>query len=362
VLPLDRSRVHTLAVIGSLADDARSSLGNWVIVGKPEDAVTVLAGLRKAVAPGTRVLYAKGADPTTSDSSGFADAVRVARQADAVVLVIGETQEMSAEASSRATVDLPGVQRELARAVLATGRPVAVVLMNGRPLAIPWLAEHAPAILEAWYPGVETGNAVADLLFGDLAPSGQLPVTFPRVTGQIPIYYEHKSTGRPPRAEEKYTSKYLDVPWTPQYPFGHGLSYTSFSYSAPRLDRISMGPTDSLQVSVEVTNTGSRPGTEVVQLYLRDEVGSVTRPVEELRGFQRVELDPGQTRTVSFTVGPQDLAFYGLDMRRVVEPGWFTVSDGGSSAEVKQARFQVTGDSAVEVPSTCASTPGGVSG
>jgi beta-glucosidase len=353
VLPLDRDRIRTLAVIGPLADDARSALGNWVIVGKPEDAVTPLAGLRRAVAAGTRVLYAKGADATGSDTTGFAEAVRIARQADAVVLVIGETQDMSAEASSRATVDLPGVQLRLAQEVLAAGKPTAVVLMNGRPLALPWLAEHAPAILEAWYPGVETGTALADLLFGDVSPSGKLPVTFPRVTGQVPIYYNHKSTGRPPREEEKYTSKYLDVPWTPLWPFGHGLSYTTFSYSAPRLSPTTMAARDSLQVSVDVTNTGQRAGTEVVQLYLRDEVGSVTRPVAELRGFRRVELRPGETRTVTFTVGPDDLAFYGLEMRRIVEPGWFTVSVGGSSADVKQARFQVTGDGAVEVPEEC---------
>jgi beta-glucosidase len=321
--------------------------------------VTVLAGLRRAVAPGTRVLYEKGAEVMGSDSSGFAAAVAAARQADAVVLVIGETAAMSGEATSRATIDVPGVQEQLARAVFATGKPVVTVLMNGRPLAIDWLSENAPAILESWFLGVETGNAVADVLFGDVNPSGKLPVTFPRVTGQVPIYYNHKNTGRPPRAEEHYTSKYLDVPWTPLYPFGYGLSYTTFSYGAPRLSVTAMGPDDTLRVTVDVTNTGAREGTEVVQLYLRDEVGSVTRPVAELRGFRRVTLRPGETQTVTFALDRDDLAFYDLEMNRVAEPGYFSVYAGGSSVPGTSVRFlfNTPDGRSVAAPPSCAAPP-----
>jgi beta-glucosidase len=218
---------------------------------------------------------------------------------------------------------------------------LVVVLMNGRPLAIPWLAEHAPAILEAWYLGTQTGPAVADVLFGDHNPSGKLPVTFPRAVGQVPLYYNHKNTGRPPDPESKYTSKYIDVPWTPLFPFGHGLSYTTFTYGEPRLGRTVIGPGEEVTVAVTVTNTGARAGAEVVQLYLRDEVASVTRPVMELRGFEKVELRPGESQEVSFRLGPEDLALWDLAMRRVVEPGAFTVLVGGSSAATRQARFTV---------------------
>ncbi|HEX6068764.1 MAG TPA: glycoside hydrolase family 3 C-terminal domain-containing protein, partial [Longimicrobiaceae bacterium] len=214
---------------------------------------------------------------------------------DVAILVIGETQEMSAEASSRATIGLPGRQADLAHAVQATGTPVVVVLMNGRPLAIPSLVENVPAVVESWYLGVEMGNAVADVLFGGYNPGGKLPVTFPRSAGQVPIYYAHRNTGRPPSSTEKYTSKYLDVPWTPLFPFGYGLSYTRFSYGPPRLGTTTLRPGGSLAVQVEVTNSGTRMGHEVVQLYIRDEVASVTRPVKELRGFERIRLEPGES-------------------------------------------------------------------
>ena len=339
VLPL-RKDLGTLAVIGSLAADSGAALGNWAGLGRAEDAVSVLTGIRRAVSPGTRVLHAAGAHPEREDTSGIAAAVRVARQADAVVLVVGETPGMSAEAASRATIELPPSQQALAEAVLATGKPVVVVLMNGRPLALQWLHDHAPAILETWFLGVEQGTATADVLFGDHAPGGKLPVTFPRVTGQVPIYYAGKNTGRPPVAEQKYTSKYIDVPWTPLYPFGHGLSYTTFSYGAPRLSAGTMRPGDTLHVEVEVANAGRVEGHEVVQLYLRDEVASVTRPVMELRGFERVRLAPGERRTVRFALDVQDLAFLDGAMRRVAEPGAFRVFVGGSSAATTEARFR----------------------
>ncbi|HEX5831281.1 MAG TPA: glycoside hydrolase family 3 C-terminal domain-containing protein, partial [Gemmatimonadaceae bacterium] len=345
-LPL-RKDLRTLAVIGPLADDARSALGSWAAAGRPEDAVTVLAGIRQAVGGRARVLHARGAPVDSADTTGFAEAVRIARQADAVVLVLGEHHDMSAEARNRTSLDLPGVQRQLAQAVHATGKPVVAVLMNGRPLAIPWLAEHVPAIVEAWYLGVQTGPAVADVLFGDVNPGGKLPVTFPRTVGQVPLYYNHKNTGRPPREEERYTSKYIDAPWTPLFPFGHGLSYTTFTYGAPRLSAAEIGPTDSLVVTVDVTNSGARAGDEVVQLYVRDDAASVTRPVRALRGFRRVPLGAGETRTVRFTLGADDLAFHDQRMRRVVEPGTFTVWVGGSSAADREARFRVVGDTTV---------------
>ncbi len=342
VLPL-RKDAGTVAVIGELADDARDALGSWAAAGRPEDAVTLLDGIRRAVAPGTRVVYEPGASVQGDDTTGFAAAVSAAGRADAVVLVLGEHENMSAEANSRASLDLPGRQLELAKRVIATGKPVVVVLMNGRPLAVPWLAEHAPAVLEAWFLGVEMGPAVANVLFGDVNPGGKLPITFPRATGQVPIYYAHKNTGRPPDSANHYTSKYIDLPWTPLYPFGYGLSYTTFSYGTPRLSQPAIGMGDSVTVEVTVTNTGKRAGAEVVQLYLRDDVASITRPVQELRGFRRILLEPGQSETARFTIGPDDLWFWGPDMRRVTEPGEFTVFIGGSSADTQQLHFRLEG-------------------
>jgi beta-glucosidase len=339
-LPLSKS-LGTIAVIGSLATDARSTIGNWAAAGRAEEAVTVLDGIRRAVSSGTRVLYARGADSATADTSGFAEAVRVAREADAVVLVVGEHQEQSAEANNRAFLGLPGAQEGLVRVVQATGKPVVVVLMGGRPLAISSIAESAPAIMHAWYLGTEMGNALADVLFGDANPSAKLPVTIPRVVGQVPLYYNHKNTGRPPVANQKYTSKYIDVPWTPLYPFGHGLSYTTFGYRNLRLSSATMRPGDTLIVSIDVTNSGDRAGDEVVQLYIRDEVGSVTRPVKELRGFRRVTLRPGETQSVSFTLGAPDLAFHDSALDLVVEPGFFRVFVGTSSEGVEEARFEL---------------------
>ena len=355
VLPL-RKDLGTLAVIGSLAADSSAAIGNWQGLGRQEDAVSVLTGIRRAVSPRTTVLYARGASPESDDTSGFAAAVRVARRAEAVVLVIGETPAMSAEASSRASVELPGAQARLAQRVQAAGVPVTVVLMNGRPLAVQALHDSVAAILETWFLGVETGTAVADVLFGDYNPGGKLPVTFPRVTGQVPIYYNHKNTGRPPSVENKYSSKYLDVSWTPLYPFGHGLSYTSFAYAAPRLSAATLRPGETLRVEVDVTNAGHVAGDEVVQLYVRDEVASVTRPVKELRGFRRLRLEPGQTRSVSFTLGEQDLAFYDTAMVRVVEPGAFRVFVGGSSADnahVGRFEFATAGGAPVRVEERC---------
>ena len=340
VLPLSKS-LRTLAVIGPLADHRRAMLGNWAVAGREEDTVTPVEGLEAALGERTRLIVARGADINSTDTSGFAEAVRAAEQADAVVMFLGEHPDMSAEANNRTSLDLPGVQEQLALAVAATGKPVALVLLNGRPLSIGALQGKVPAILEAWFPGVEGGHAIADVLFGDVAPSGKLPVTFPRNVGQVPIYYAHKNTGRPPREKEKYSSKYLDVHWTPLYPFGHGLGYTAFRYDGLKVKQARIRPDGAQEVSVRVTNTGRRAGTEVVQLYVRDDVASVTRPVRELRGFRRVELQPGQSQTVTFALGHDDLAFHGPDMKRIVEPGAFTVFVGGSSAADLQARFEV---------------------
>ena len=342
VLPLSKT-LGTIAVIGPLADDRRSMLGSWHADGRAEEAVTILAGIRQAVSPRTRVIYARGTSVDSMNTSGFAEAVAAARQADAVVLVLGEHADMSGEAASRAWIDLPGAQEALARAVHAVGKPTVAVLANGRPLSIVWLAAEVPSILETWFLGTQMGHSVADVLFGDFNPGGKLPVTFPRTTGQIPIYYNRKNTGRPPAAGTKYTSKYLDVPWTPLYPFGHGLSYTTFAYDNLRLSAPRMRQTDSLTVSVDVANTGDRAGDEVVQLYIQDEVASVTRPLKQLKGFSRITLQPGQRRTVTFSLRSDDLAFYDAAARRVVEPGFFKVYVGTSSASVREARFELLG-------------------
>ena len=338
LLPLG-SRVRSVAVIGPLADDKVAALGSWPGRGDPRDAVTPLEGIR-ARAGSVTVVYAKGCGITDTASAGFADAVTAAKQADVVVLVLGEAGDMSGEAASRANLDLPGIQPRLFEAIYATGTPIVLVLMNGRPLTIPWAAEHVPAIVESWFLGIETGPALAAVLFGDVSPSGKLPVTFPRAVGQIPLYYNHKNTGRP-TGPDKYTSKYTDLPVTPLFPFGHGLSYTTFSYSDLRLSSPRITPAGTESVSVTVTNTGSREGVEVVQLYVHDEVASVTRPVRALAGFRRVSLKPGEARTVEFQLTPKELGLYNQNMKFVVEPGRFRVFVGGSSVGGLEAEFEV---------------------
>ncbi|TXH64736.1 MAG: glycosyl hydrolase [Lysobacteraceae bacterium] len=340
LLPLSKD-IRTLAVIGPLADNARDMLGNWAAEGRAEDAVTPLAGIRAAVSPQTRVLYARGADIRSNDTSGFAEAVRIAAQADAVLLFLGESEDMSAEANSRTSLDLPGVQMQLASAVRNAGKPTIAVLFNGRPLSIEPLQQEVPAIVEAWFPGVEAGNAIADVLFGDHNPAGRLPVTFPRNVGQAPIHYAHKNTGRPPSDTDRYTSKYIDAPWTPLYPFGYGLSYTTFRYSDLNIAKPAIRADETQRIEVTVENTGHRAGDEVVQLYLRDDVASITRPVRELRGFRRIHLRPGERRMLRFDLKPDDLALYDAKMRRVVEPGTFTVFIGGDSTAAMEARFKV---------------------
>jgi beta-glucosidase len=340
LLPL-AGRLRTVAVLGPLAASNEDPLGPWHGAGRAQDVVTVLRGIQERAAPGTSVRYAAGCDIAGTSTAGFAAAVALARAADVAVLVLGETAEMSGEAASRSTLGLPGVQEQLLEAVVASGTPVVLVLMNGRPLALPWAAEHVPAILEMWFLGVETGHAVADVLFGDVSPSGKLPVTVPRSVGQVPIYYNHKNTGRPP-GTEKWTSKYLDLPATPLYPFGWGLSYTRFRYSDLRLSAARIGPADTLRVQVTVTNAGGRAATEIVQLYLRQDVGSVTPAVRRLAGFHRLALAPGEGRSVELVLEPQHLGGYGRDMKFAVEPGTYHVFVGPNSVEGLEGRFEIS--------------------
>ncbi len=337
-LPLGAS-VKTIAVIGPLADDKVSALGSWPGRGDPRDAVTPLEGI-KAHAGSMSVLYAKGCGITDTATAGFAEAVAAAKQAEVAMLILGEAGDMSGEAASRADIDLPGVQPQLLEAIHATGTPIVLVVMSGRPLTIPWAAEHVPAIVESWFLGVETGPALAAVLFGDVSPSGKLPATFPRAVGQIPLYYNHKNTGRP-TGPDKYTSKYTDLPVTPLFPFGHGLSYTTFGYSDLRLSAPRIAPAGTLKVSVTVTNTGAREAAEVVQLYVHDEVASVTRPVRALAGFRRVSLKSGEARTVDFALTAKELGLYNKDLKFVVEPGKFRVFVGGSSVGGLEAEFEV---------------------
>ncbi len=339
-LPL-RKNIKELTIIGGLADSKEDVLGSWNGDGKIDDAVTLLEGVKNKLGTNTKIRYVKGCDAKCEDTSEFQKAVDAVKDSDFTLLVLGESAAMSGEAASRSNIDLPGKQLDLVKAIHATGKPYAVVLMNGRPLTIPWLAENSPAILETWFAGTEAGNAIADVVFGDVNPSGKLPVTFPRSTGQIPIYYNMMSTGRPFKAEEKYTSKYLDIANTPLYPFGYGLSYTNFELSNLRLSAKQIAPNGSLTVSADIQNTGSRDGTEVVQLYIRDLVGSLTRPVKELKGFERVALRAGERRTVTFTLKPEHLGFYNANKRFVVEPGDFKVWVGQNSASGLEADFTV---------------------
>ena len=339
-LPLAKS-VASIAMIGPLADDKRSPLGWWSGDGKDEDTVTPLAGIKAKVSPQTKITYAKGCDVLADDTSGFAEATTAARNSDVAIVVVGEPKEFSGEAASRASLDLPGRQMDLVKEVARVGKPTIVVLVNGRPPTIGWIADNVPAILEAWMGGTESGNAIADILFGDVNPGGKLPVTFPRLTGQVPIYYNHLNTGRPPVADSRYNSKYIDAPWTPQFPFGFGLSYTQFRISNVSLSATQIRPNGSVRVTAEVENSGKRAGDEVVQVYIRDVAASIARPVKELKGFQRVTLQPGEKRRLEFVLGPEQLGSYNHDMKFVVEPGEFRVMVGSNSQDVIEKTFVV---------------------
>ena len=335
LLPLAPEAGGRIAVIGSLATDAKAQLGSWLAAGATGDATTLLDGIRAATS--REVVYARGAAPDTTDRGGIAEAVALAARADVAVLVVGETADMSGEGRSRVSLDLPGAQQELVRAVHATGTPVVVVLMNGRPLSTAWEAEHVPAILEAWFPGTQAGPAVADVLFGARNPSGKLPVTVPRHVGQVPLTYNPKNTGRP------WLEGYIDLDSnTPLFPFGHGLSYTRFTYSDLAVTDTLVARGQGVEVRVTLANAGPRAGTETVQLYLRDLVADVTRPVRELKAFRQVTLAPGESRAVTFTLGPEAYGYVTASGERVVQPGRHLVFVGGSSAQTLEASFTLT--------------------
>jgi beta-glucosidase len=340
LLPLSKKLI-SIALIGPLAENRKDPLGSWAAFGYQNNVVSVLEGLKNILDDDIEINFIEGCNINDNDSSGFEEAVETAKSSDVVILVVGESREMSGEAASKTNLNLPGVQEELIKRIQATGKPTIVVLMNGRPLTINWISENIPAIVEAWFLGDQTGNAIAEVLFGDYNPSGKLPVTFPRSTGQIPIYYYPKSTGRPIEEDDKFTSKYLDSPNTPLYPFGYGLSYTNFKYENIRVDNNEIYKTDSLTVSVDLSNTGIYEGEEVVQLYIQDVVASVTRPVKELKSFQKINLSPGESKTVVFKVTPDMLTFPDKDFKEVIEPGKFNVMIGGSSDHVIKTSFEV---------------------
>ncbi|MBW5420125.1 glycosyl hydrolase [Streptomyces sp. BG9H] len=347
-LPLKRS-VKSLAVVGPFGD-SEDLLGTWSFPGaaKKYPSVKVLDAIRRAV-PGAKVTYARGVDPEGEETTGIPKAVAAARAADVTVVVVGEPPAMSGEAAARSDIGLPGGQERLVAAVAAAGKPFVVVLVNGRPLTMgDWLGS-APAVLEAWHPGLEAGNAIADVLFGEVVPGGKLPVSFPRTVGQIPVHYNHESTGRPYDAGNKYTSKYLDLPPGPRFAFGHGLSYTTFEIGEPSLSREQISANalregDTLEVSVSVTNTGDRAGDEVVQLYVHDIAASITQPVRKLRGFRRVTLEPGRSRTVRFRIGADDLGFWtnAQDGEFRVEEGAVDLYVGASSETGAKRRLTIT--------------------
>ena len=350
ILPLDPAK--KTAVIGPLADNQHDMLGPWWGAGRDTDAVTVLDGIEEQ-SPGAT--YAEGCklsntEPPHTDpegcgsDAGFAEAVAVAEAADQVVLALGETREMSGEAATRSTLDLPGRQEELIQAIKATGKPFVVVLFNGRPLALEDVIADAPAILEAWFPGVQAGPAVADVVFGEVNPGGKLPVSFPLRLGQVPIYYNHERTGRPCNPDVKWNSRYRDIPsCSPLYEFGYGLSYTTFEVSNLQLSASNVSRNGSLTASVTVKNTGDVTGDEVVQLYIHDPVASISQPVRRLRGFERVTLDPGETETVTFTLDKSDFGFYDNRGKFVVEPGQIDVYAGNSSKAALTQSFTVGG-------------------
>jgi beta-glucosidase len=351
ILPLAKG-AKTIAVIGPLAADKDSPLGNWRARAESDSAVSLLDGIKAAVSPGTKVLHAAGIRLVTgprnfmartvfetADRSGIPAAVEAAKAADVVVLVVGEDAFQSGEGRSQVDIGLKGLQEELVAAVLEANAQAVVVLMTGRPIVLSERVQSAPAILEAWHAGTEAGHAIADVLFGDHAPTGRLPMAFPRHVGQLPMTYAHKNTGRPGPEPGVTWSSYNDMSNDPLYPFGYGLTYTTFAYSAPQVSAAKMGRDGSVTVTASVTNTGARAGSEVVQLYVRDLVGSVTRPVRELKGFQRVELSPGQSKDVAFTLRASDLAFFTASGKWEAEPGDFKVFVGPNPRDAKEAAF-----------------------
>ncbi len=360
VLPLKKS--GTIALVGPLADNKSNMLGTWAVSGDASLSVPVIEGIRN-VAGNVKILYAKGANVSNDTNfakkvnvfgerisidkrSGeelLAEATGIAAQADVIVAVVGEASEMTGEAASRTDISIPQPQRDLIAALKRTGKPLVLVTMSGRPITIEGEYAAADAILHVWHAGHEAGNAIADVLFGNYNPSGKLTMTFPRNVGQVPIYYNAKNTGRPNGGDEfgKFRSNYLDAPNSPLFPFGYGLSYTTFSYGNVSLSKNSIRPGETLTASVTLSNTGNYDGEETVQLYIRDLVGSVARPLKELKGFQKVFLRKGESKTIQFTIGADDLKFYNSELKYVAEPGDFTLFIGGNSRDVQSAGFSL---------------------
>jgi beta-glucosidase len=346
VLPIKPS-VGTVGVIGPLADDKVTPLGCWHCNGREDETISALAGITDGIASRAKVLYAKGCNVNDANTEGFTEAIEVAKVSQVIVAVLGEDWRMSGEAHCRARLDLPGVQQQLLELLVATGKPVIVVLMTGRPLVIPWMEANVAAILQTWHLGTESGNAVADILLGKANPSGRLAVSFPMAEGQIPVYYSHKNTGRPitgsgtVQFNMTHKSNYLDIPNRPLFPFGFGLSYTKFEYSDLRIETPSLKKDQELIVQITVENSGKIEDIEIVQLYVRDRVGSVTRPVKELKGFRRVALKTGEKRQITFRILAEKFGFTGADMCYRVEPGMFDVWIGSNSEDGLHGEFEI---------------------
>lgn len=339
-LPLSKN-LKTIAFIGPMVKEYKANMGFWSVelpdVNYDKWVVSQWDGLQNKVGKNTKLLYAKGCEVDGDNKDGFAEAVATAKQADVVILSIGERRDMSGEAKSRSDLHLPGVQEDLVKAIQATGKPVVILVNAGRPLIFNWTADNVPAIVYTWWLGTEAGNAIANVLFGDYNPSGKLPMTFPREVGQIPIYYNHFSTGRPAKDEDSknYVSAYIDLKNSPKFPFGYGLSYTKFDYSGLKLSSTKIKSNETIKVSFQLSNVGKVAGEEVVQLYLKDKFGSVVRPVLELRDFQKVKLNAGESKTIEFTIDKEKLSFYNNKLEWVAEPGDFEVMIGASSADIK---------------------------
>ncbi len=342
LLPLDPDKINRIALVGPMADTQFDLIGEWSARGNSAEAISLHEGLKSSLEGKVQIIHAKGCQITGNDKSGFLEALRAARTADVIVAAVGESRMMSGEALCRTDLGLPGVQKDFLMELQKTGKPVVVVLMNGRPLAIPWVKKNVPAILETWFLGTQAGPAIADVLLGKYNPSGKLPVTFPVSVGQVPIFYGHKNTGRPPIPGIRWNSKYLDIPVEPLFPFGYGLSYTTFEYSEITLSDTILLPGGELTAEVTVKNTGDWDGEEIIQLYIRDLVGSVTRPVLELKGFRKESIPAGESVTVQFAITEEDLKFYDINMEFTAEPGDFELFIGPNSAELKKAKFTFT--------------------
>ena len=337
-LPLTKTK--KIALVGPLAADRGNLIGPWSGSGEGDKCVSVMDAFQeRAARDGFMLSHAQGCDILGDRRDGFEEAVRMANAADVVIAVVGENRDMSGEAAARADINLPGVQEELIRQLVATGKPVVVVLMNGRPLTIPWIAENAAAVVEAWWPGTMGGPAIADVLYGDYNPSAKLTMTFPRHVGQVPVFYNEKNTGRPYDPNTKWNSRYIDMPNAPLYPFGYGLSYTTYAYDVPTINKNSFTMKDTIMVSVKVTNTGKVAGEEIVQCYVRDVVGSVTRPLRELKGYEKIKLMPGESKNVIFKLTSGDLAFHTADMTYKAEPGEFWIMTGPDAMRTQKLIF-----------------------